>query len=133
LQALYQWQLTGQSAHEIERQFVAEQDLARVDMDYFHELITQVPLRVAELDAVIAPLLDRPIPEVDPVERAILRLGAYELAYRLDVPYRVAINESIELAKTFGAEQGHKYVNSILDGVAKKVRAAEVAARGKKT
>lgn len=131
LQALYQWQMTGQSAFDIGKQFAEDQQMDKADLEYFEELLQQVPRYAEELDAHIAPLLDRPLREVDPVERAILRLGTYELEHRNDVPYRVIINESIELAKTFGAEQGHKYVNSILDGVAKQVRAAEVAARKK--
>lgn len=131
VQALYQWQLTGQTAYEIGQQFAQDQDLKGSDRDYFEELLTQVPRYADELDEYLAPNLDRPLKEVDPVERAILRLGVYELRYRKDVPYRVVINESIELAKTFGGEQGHKYVNSILDLVAKKLRAAEVAAKRK--
>lgn len=131
VQALYQWQLTGQTAYDIGQQFAQDQDLKGSDRDYFEELLTQVPRYADELDEYLAPNLDRPLKEVDPVERAILRLGVYELRYRKDVPYRVVINESIELAKTFGGEQGHKYVNSILDLVAKKLRAAEVAAKRK--
>lgn len=131
VQALYQWQLTGQTAYDIGQQFAQDQDLKGSDRDYFEELLTQVPRYAEELDEYLAPNLDRPLKEVDPVERAILRLGVYELRYRKDVPYRVVINESIELAKTFGGEQGHKYVNSILDLVAKKLRAAEVAAKRK--
>ena len=131
VQALYQWQLTGQTAYDIGQQFAQDQDLKGSDRDYFEELLTQVPRYAEELDEYLAPMLDRPLKEVDPVERAILRLGVYELRYRKDVPYRVVINESIELAKTFGGEQGHKYVNSILDLVAKKLRAAEVAAKRK--
>jgi N utilization substance protein B len=129
LQALYQWQLSGNALHDIEKQFLAEQDFANADRDYFHELLFGVARNVDTLDAHFAAALDRPINEVDPIERALLRLGTYELAHQPDVPYRVAINESVELAKTFGAEQGHKYVNSILDGVARKLRAAEIAAK----
>jgi N utilization substance protein B len=129
LQALYQWQLSGNALDEIEKQFLAEQDFANADRDYFHELLFGVARDVATLDAHFASALDRPIHEVDPIERALLRLGTYELATRLDVPYRVAINEAVELAKTFGAEAGHKYVNSILDGVARKLRAAEMKGR----
>jgi N utilization substance protein B len=85
-----------------------------------------VPLHQHELDDHLAPNLDRSIAEVDPVERAILRMGAYELEFRLEIPYKVVINEAVELAKTFGAESGHKYVNAVLDKVAAKLRAAEV-------
>lgn len=132
VQALYQWQLTGMTAYDIEQQFLAGDEMGGADRDYFHELLHEVPRHADALDAQISPLLDRPLKEVDPVERAILRLGAYELAHRLDVPYRVVINEAIELAKTFGGEQGHKYVNGILDALAKNLRAAEVAARRQK-
>lgn len=129
VQALYQWQLTGQNISEIEAQFVAEHDFSKVDFEYFKELLHQVPLRLHELDDHITPLLDRPLEEVDPVERAILRLGVYELRFRLDIPYRAVINESVELTKMFGAEQGHKYVNSVLDKVARNLRAVELKAR----
>lgn len=131
LQALYQWQVSGQTPAEISMQFAEDQNLKGAERGYYEELLAQVPLHVAELDEYLKPMLDRPLHEVDPVERAILRLGTYELAYRKDIPYRVVINESIELAKVFGGEQGHKYVNSILDGVAKTVRPEEVAAKRK--
>jgi len=130
LQALYQWDLGGQSAADIAAQFLASDELGKADVDYFSELLTEVSDRSGELDAQIAPLLERPIAEVDPVERAILRLGAYELGQRLDVPYRVVINEGVELAKTFGAEQGHRFVNGVLDKLAARLRTAEVQARG---
>ncbi len=129
LQALYQWQLSGNELQDIEKQFLAEQDFSNADQEYFRELFFGVARRVDELDAHFAGALDRPINEVDPIERALLRLGTYELATQLSVPYRVAINEAVELAKTFGAEAGHKYVNSILDGVARKLRSTEIAAK----
>ena len=131
LQALYQWQVSGQTPADISMQFAEDQNLKGAERGYYEELLAQVPLHAAELDEYLKPMLDRPLHEVDPVERAILRLGTYELAYRKDIPYRVVINESIELAKIFGGEQGHKYVNSILDGVAKTVRPEEVAANRK--
>jgi len=131
VQALYQWQLVGQDLAEIEAQFLAEYDMNKVDVEYFKELFREVPLHLHELDDHLIPFLDRPVDEVDPVERAILRLAAYELEFRLDVPYRAVINEAIELAKRFGAEHGHKYVNGIVDQVAKKLRAAEIKARAK--
>jgi len=131
VQALYQWQLVGQDLAEIEAQFLAEYDMNKVDVEYFKELFREVPLHLHELDDHLIPFLDRPVDEVDPVERAILRLAAYELEFRLDVPYRAVINEAIELAKRFGAEHGHKYVNGIVDQVAKKLRAAEIKAKAK--
>ncbi|HCU54732.1 MAG TPA: transcription antitermination factor NusB [Gammaproteobacteria bacterium] len=126
VQALYQWQLTGQPPGEIEHHFISDHDLKGVDVEYFHELVREVPLHQHELDDHILPNLDRGINDVDPVERAILRMGAYELEFHLEIPYRVVINEAVELAKTFGAEHGHKYVNAILDKVAAKLRAAEI-------
>ena len=128
VQALYSWQLTDGDPLDIDAAFRIENDMDGVDVDYFRELLREIPRLREELDAHIAPLLTRPLAEVDPVERAILRLGAYELKCRLDVPYRVAINEGVELAKLFGAEQGHRFVNGILDGMARELRGTEQAA-----
>jgi N utilization substance protein B len=130
-QALYTWQVAGQDLADIEAQYCTDLDMSKIDGEYFRELLHKVPAHVDELDEHFESLLDRGIEEVDSVERAILRLGCYELAYRLDVPYRVVINESVKLAKTFGADQSHKYINGILDGVAKKLRAAEINANSK--
>jgi N utilization substance protein B len=131
MQALYQWQMTGQNLADIEQQFLAEQDMKNVDKSYFKELLHEVPKRIDEFDALSKDLLSRPIEQVDPVERAILRIGLYELKQRLDIPYRVVINEAVELAKSFGAEQGHKFVNGTLDKAAQSLRAVEVKAAGK--
>lgn len=131
VQALYQWQMTGQSIGEVETQFLSEEDMAGVDINYFSTLLGEVAENSDRLDNDLAPLLDRPIDQVDPVERAILRLGACEMAFHIEIPFRVVINESVEIAKTFGAEQGHKYVNSILDKLARKLRAAEVGSARK--
>lgn len=132
LQALYQWQLAGQDLVDIERQFLDEQDMDKTDLDYFHELLHGVPRHLTDLDGVVGPFLDRTVSQVDPVERAILRLGVYELKFRLDIPYRVVINESVELAKRYGAEQGHRYINGVLDKAAQQLRAAEVKAARKR-
>ncbi|MET0070465.1 MAG: transcription antitermination factor NusB [Candidatus Thiodiazotropha sp.] len=126
VQAIYQWQMAGQDVADIINQFLEEQDLGSFEIPYFQELMKGVPGHLGELDELLKPTLDRAIESVDPVERAILRLGAYELSHKPEVPYRVVINEAVELAKVFGAEQGHKFVNGVLDQVAKKVRAAEV-------
>jgi N utilization substance protein B len=128
LQALYQWQLAGQDLRDIETQFQQEMDMSAVDMELFRALLHGVPGRVDELDASFGPLLDRPPQQLDPVERAILRMGTYELEARLDVPYRVVINEAVELAKQFGAEQSHRYINGVLDKVARRIplRTAEM-------
>lgn len=127
-QALYTWQMSGLDVSDIDEQYRLEHDMSKLDQAYFEELLHRVPEHLQQLDAQLEPLLDRPITEVDPVERAILRLGVYEMLFRPDVPFRVVINEGVELAKVFGAEEGHKYVNSILDGVARKVREVEVKA-----
>lgn len=131
IQALYQWQVTGLDVAEIERQFRAEGDNANADLDYFADLLRGTIDHVDDIDAELAPVIDRPLAEVDQVERAILRLGTYELLHRIDTPYRVVIDEAVKLAKVFGAEHGHKYANSVLDKVARKLRALEVAAAGR--
>jgi N utilization substance protein B len=129
VQALYQWQLTGQTPEDIESHFISDHELKDVDIEYFHRMVREVPLHLHELDDHLTPHLDRGIDEVDPVERAILRLGAYELEFCLEIPYKVVINEAVELAKTFGAEHGHKYVNAVLDKVAAKLRKSESSHR----
>ena len=129
VQAVYQWQMTGQDVAEIDRQFLEGQDITKFDVGYFRDLLHGVPSHLNALDEALTPLLDRSLASVDPVERAILRLGAYELLYHLEVPYRVAINEAVELAKVFGATDGHKYVNGVLDRMAKQARRAEIQAR----
>jgi N utilization substance protein B len=131
LQALYQWQMAGQDLADISNQFLEEQDIEKFEIPYFQDLLHGVPTHLTELDALLKPALDRTIESVDPVERAVLRLGAYELSHHLEIPYRVVINEAVELAKIFGAEQGHKFVNGVLDRVAKQVRGAEVKAKGR--
>ncbi len=125
VQALYQWELTAQEPGEVSRLFPADQDMAQADAAYFDDLFCGAVRQAEDLDAELAPLLDRAVAELDPVERAILRLGAYELAAHPEVPYKVVINEAVELAKRFGGEQGHRYVNGVLDKVAGKLRAAE--------
>ena len=129
LQALYQWQVTGDDLGEIINHFLADNQERAFEVDYFRDLVRGVPSRLDELDKALAEHLDRPVEEVDLVERALLRLGAYELLAHPEVPYRVVINEAVELAKTFGAEQSHRYVNGVLDKVARRLRAPEVAAR----
>ncbi|MBC8651466.1 transcription antitermination factor NusB [Pseudomonas sp. MTM4] len=129
MQALYQWHMAGQSLNEIEAQFRVDNDFSGVDGTYFHELLTGVARAKTEVDGAIVPHLDRPLDELDPVELAVLRLSTYELMHRIDVPYRVVINEGIELAKVFGATDGHKFVNGVLDKLAPSLRSAEVNAR----
>ncbi|MCP1676610.1 N utilization substance protein B [Natronocella acetinitrilica] len=154
LQALYQWQHTGQSGADIERQFLPEAadagdsealdpdrdteledalDMSDTDIALFRELLHGVLDRMEDWDERIAPHLDRAIRSLDPTERLILRLGAFELSERIDVPYRVVINEYVELAKRFGGQDGYKYINGVLDKVARgfPLREAEIAARGR--
>lgn len=129
IQALYQWQLAGQDVGAIVDHFMLEQDASKFDVEYFSELVRGVPTRLDELDTALAPCIDRALESVDPVERAILRLGAYELIEHPEIPYRVVINEAVELAKTFGAEKGHRYVNGVLDKAARQLRPLETSAR----
>ncbi|MGB5063593.1 MAG: transcription antitermination factor NusB [Candidatus Competibacter sp.] len=128
VQALYQWQLTAQTPGQIEAHFLAEEDLQKADTAYFRELVHQIPARMAEIDTALDPLLDRPLVQVDPVERAILRIGGYELMLRPDIPYRIVLNEAVELAKIFGAEQGHRFINGVLDKLARSARPVEFGA-----
>jgi len=118
LQALYQWRLGSQSLVLIEEQFFAEEDMQGVDLPYFQQLLHQIPKQAKELDEKLEPLLDRPLRRLDPVEHAALHIGLYELQACLEVPWKVVINEAVELAKRFGAEQSHKYINGILDKAA---------------
>lgn len=127
LQAIYAWQMSGSGIAGIIEQFRLEQDMQIADLDYFEDLVRGVEQNRPELDAGLAPFLDREIAQVDPIERAALRLGAYELKHRPDVPYRVVLNEAVELAKRFGAEHGHTYVNGVLDKLARQWRPAESA------
>ncbi|MEA3292603.1 MAG: transcription antitermination factor NusB [Pseudomonadota bacterium] len=115
VQALYQWEITGQTPDEIEDSFIANQALKDRHLDYFRRMIHEIPEHVEEIDASLAPFLDRPLSKVDPVERAILRVGAYELAYQRDIPEKVVLDEAIGLAKLFCAEHGYKFVNGVLD------------------
>ncbi|MGR9114333.1 MAG: transcription antitermination factor NusB [Gammaproteobacteria bacterium] len=131
VQALYQWQMTGQNLNTIERQFLEEERLKDAQKSYFTELFHGIPKNLDVIDAVLAQFVDRPVEKIDPVERAILRIGVYELLNRLDMPYRVVLNESINLAKCFGAEGSHKYVNGILDKVAQQKRPLEIKAKAK--
>jgi N utilization substance protein B len=126
LQAVYAWQMSGASAREVVAQFAHEQANEVADLEYFEDLVHGVDKHCEELDTALAPFLDRDIEQVDPIERAVLRIAAYELRQRRDVPYRVVINEAIETSKRFGAEHGHTYVNGVLDHAAAEWRAVEV-------
>jgi len=131
MQALYQWDLSGSDLPLIRRQFLEAEDFSRTDTKYFIELLSEAPKNIDIIDENISKFIDRPIEQLDPVERAVLRLSTYELLYRLDIPYRVSINEAVQLTRKFGAEQGHAFVNGVLDKVAHKLRAAECKKAGK--
>lgn len=125
MQSLYQHKISGTSIAEIEQQFLQDHDMRKVDLDYFHDLLMGIADQQANIDAEIQTAIDRDFSELDPVELSILQLGVYELIHRIDVPYRVVINEGVELAKIFGATDGYKYVNSILDILSRKHRSME--------
>ena len=125
MQALYQWQLTQQSAPEIKKQFLESEDSSGVDREHFEELVTSCIEQQEAIASALTPFLDRPLEQLDPVESAILMIGMFELKNRIDVPYRVVINEAVDLCKRFGATDAHKYVNAVLDRAAKDIRAAE--------
>jgi N utilization substance protein B len=127
LQALYQWHMSGNDLAEIESQFHEEQNMDKVDLEYFHTLLHQVPAEVNALDQLIDQYSNRRDDEIDPIEQSVLRLAAYEIKQRIDVPYKVVISEAISLAKMFGSDKSHVFINSILDKLAKQLRSHEVA------
>jgi N utilization substance protein B len=129
LQGIYQWRMSGGDHLEIEKTTRAEKSLGRYDVELFSQLLRGVVEHNAALVAVIAPHLDRDMNELSPIEFSVLLLGAFELSRHPEVPYRVVINEAVELAKTFGGTDGHKFVNGVLDKLAAKVRATEVNAK----
>jgi len=125
LRALYQWQLSGATASEIESQLAEDDRFPRADRELYSQIVTGVIAHADELKGVIAPALDRRIEELAPIERAILLIGTYELVHCPETPYRVIVNEGIELAKVYGGTDGHKYVNAVLDKLARQLRANE--------
>lgn len=131
LQALYAWQLSGQPIAQVIAQFQSEQDMEIADLEYFDDLLRGVDRHLKKIDESLQEYVDRDIAQVDPIERNVLRLAAYELLFRMDVPYRVILNEAVETAKRFGADHGHSYVNGVLDRAAVAWRSAEVTAASK--
>lgn len=127
LQGIYQWRLTGDDSTKIEKQIREGKGMGRYDAEFFSKLLLGALARHADLEAALAPHLDRSLQELSPVEFSVLLLGAYELLHHPEIPYRVIINEAVELTKTFGGTDGHKYVNGVLDKMAAKTRAAEAA------
>ncbi len=128
LQALYQWQLSGEDLDWIRDHYQQEQGVAAGDEAYFLELLYQVPQRVADLDKRFMRHIDHQADHLDPIETNILRIATYELLYHLEIPYRVIINEAVNLAKTYGADEGHKFVNGVLDPLCRELREAEIGA-----
>lgn len=125
LQALYAWQMSGSAMTAVIDQFRHEQDMEVADLEYFEDLLRGVEKHLDVLDEALKPYIDREVAQIDPIERAALRLASYELKYRPDVPYRVVINEAIEVTKRFGADHGHSYVNGVLDKLAAQLRTVE--------
>jgi transcription antitermination protein NusB len=129
LQGIYQWRVTSGEDAKIEKQIHAEKNLGRYDKELFSKLLRGALSQHADLEALLAPHLDRPLAELSPVEFAVLLLGAFELSQHPEVPYKVIINEAVELAKTFGGTDGHKFVNGVLDKLAPQLRALEFSGR----
>ena len=126
LQALYQWLMSGQELPEIEAQFRVANNLDKVDMEYFCRILYGVPENLDSVQGSIIPFLDRAIDGLNPVELSVLRLGTYELLFCPEIPWRVVLDESISLAREFGSQEGHRYVNGVLNQVARQVRAIEI-------
>ena len=129
LQALYSWDMGGIDLQTIEVNFHTENDMSKVDTDLFKSLLYDVPKNLEKIDEAYQPHLDREQDQLDPVSRAILRISTYELLFSIEVPYKVAINEGVNLAKTFGPTDAYKFINGVLDQVAAQSRAVEIAAK----
>lgn len=127
LQALYQWSMSGHELFEIEAQFRVANNMDKVDVDYFGRLLHGIPEHLSMLEESFIPFLDRPLSGLNPVELAVLRIGAFELTYCPEIPYRVVLDESISLAKEFGSQDGHRYVNGVLNNLARQTRATEIS------
>lgn len=129
MQALYQWHMNKLPSEVIEAEFRVDYDMTHVDTDYLHDIISQVTAQAEDLDQIYQPYLeDRSLKELDPITTALLRLATYELRSRIDVPYKVVINEAVSLGKKFGANESYKFINGVLDHLAPKLRALEVQA-----
>ncbi|MEJ6743935.1 MAG: transcription antitermination factor NusB [Porticoccaceae bacterium] len=128
LQALYSWDVGGTDLVDIEAEFHTDNDMSKVDTALFHTILFGVPKNLAQIDGTYSSYLDRENKQLDPVSRAVLRLSSYEMVFSIDVPYKVVINEGVNLAKTYGPTDAYKFINGVLDKVAIEHRAAEVAA-----
>jgi len=126
MQAIYQWQMTGDSITDIKQQFFDDNNFSLIDAEYFSELVSGVASSISDLDPLLEKNMPRSVESVDPVERSILRLATYEFIHRFDVPYKVVLNEAVNIAKEYCAENSHAFVNAVLDKVAKEVRHIEV-------
>ena len=126
VQALYQWLVSGDDLEEIERQFLNQKE-GKISKAFFSNLFINIPKNISLLDEIIKPSLDRNINELGPIERSVLYLGVYELKFQPEVPYKVVINEAVELTKLYGAENAYKLINSSLDKIAKDIRSVEVS------
>jgi len=122
VQAVYSWQISQNSVTDVEVGFISDNSKRRFDIEYFQQLLRGVTANVTEIDLAITPHVDRPLEDIDQVEKAILRVAIYELSDCQDVPYRVVINEAIELAKIFAADDSHKFINGVLDKAVKLIR-----------
>lgn len=129
VQALYSWDMGGASPSQVVAQFTADNDMSKIDSDFFCRVLFGVASELVAVDGAIEPHLNRTHEQLDPISRAVLRLAAYEMLFCIDVPYRVVINEGINLAKTFGPEDAFKFINGVLDCVAAEQRTVEVAGR----
>ena len=128
IQAYYQWLINNQPISEIIKEFESDRsELKKADREYFYDLLEGMNKNSDQLDSELQPLLDRPLKDISPVENAILKLGMYELMYHPELPWKVIVNEAIELAKMFGADQSHKYINGVLEKAARNIRAIETA------
>lgn len=126
LQALYQWLMSGSDLHEIEAQFRMINNMEKVDVDYFCRLLYGIPENVQQLEEQLQPFLDREIAGLNPIELSTLRIGAFELLHCPEIPYKVVLDESISLTKEFGSQDGYRYVNGVLNNLAREVRSIEV-------
>jgi len=126
VQALYQWSISGNSLSSIETQFRTDFDFRNTDLEYFQELLHEVPKRIEVLEESFMPYLDIELDKLGAVERAVLRIATFELQERIDVPYKVVIDEAVTLARKFGASESHRFVNGVLDKVARDIRTLEI-------
>lgn len=126
LQALYQWLMSGHELYEIEAQFRVNNNMSKVDGEYFCRLLHGVPAHIKDIEDKIKPYLDRPIEGLNPIELTVIRLGAFELMHCPEIPYRVVLDEAISLTKEFGSQDGYRYVNGVLNNLAQKARKVEI-------